>query len=68
MTLAWGWCRFSSVPFDLDNIHTPKSRDVHLCNNSIQKLSTDRPTDEWAPECMWHSDRFIAYLNEQASR
>eukprot|EP00730_Choanoeca_flexa_P008965 TRINITY_DN12564_c0_g1_i11.p1 TRINITY_DN12564_c0_g1~~TRINITY_DN12564_c0_g1_i11.p1 ORF type:complete len:952 (+),score=145.12 TRINITY_DN12564_c0_g1_i11:64-2919(+) len=59
------YLRFSSVPFDLENLHTSSSRDVHLCNNSIQKSAEVRPTDSWAPECMWSSDNFKQYLVDQ---
>lgn len=62
------YLRFSSVPFALEAIHSPESAKVHLCNNSIQKSATERPTDAWAPGCMWHSDAFIEYLKGEVRR
>lgn len=60
--------RFSSIPFDLGSIHTPEASKIHLCNNSIQKSATVRPTDEWADGCMWSSDRYKEHLAEQVSQ
>lgn len=53
------------MPFALESIHTPEASKIHLCNNSIQKTSTTRPTDDWADGCMWSSDRYQEYLAEQ---
>jgi len=51
----------------LSNIHSSKSRAIHLCNNSLQKHTEGFGGLDFAPECMWTSATFIEHLKQEVS-
>lgn len=59
------YLRFSSSALDLSDVHSTKSREIHLCNNSLQKHAEGFGGLDFAPECMWTSDEYIEHLKRE---